>query len=406
MPTSLSRLSSCLSSVLSFLECPICFEIICPPALQCPMGHLICYRCREEVERCPICRTNFTRERNLLADQIYNAVIEAFHLKNQTTEERTKKLWERVFGKKKREKAQSRIPTPKSNKAFEIKNKILTRLIGKSSSVENLSSNESSFTPNLRKKSISSSEIYPVSANKFNCTYNSSMCDSTESLPSANGKTSRYSSTTNSCEALNASRNFYNRSRGRHGNADSNFENLFQFSTDISISDSLKNIYQPSDLYSCPLSSSCPAMSSFILPNHLHEHDGPIIQYFKSSFSINFPFSFGNGAIFFIHCYEHSFLVRLLINSDNDVRMHIWLLGTKEDAEQFKVVSSLRDGKLRTELSFTTFVNLLSTELAEDVYANQITITNSTLKNYFPDRSFKMDLHILQKQNNLYNDTE
>ncbi|XP_065211923.1 uncharacterized protein LOC135839698 isoform X2 [Planococcus citri] len=363
MPTSLSRLSSCLSSVLSFLECPVCFEIISPPAHQCPMGHLICSRCREEIERCPVCRTNFTRERSLLADQIYTAVIEAFHLKNQTIEERTKKLWERIFGKKKRDKNQSRVPTPKASK-FEIKNKFLTRLIGKSSSVDNLTTEGSSFSPTLRKKSISSCDISQARA--FNHFNNCSYSCSTESLPNR--------------------KSFYN--------ADLNVENLFQFSTDISMSDSNAN----DALYHCPISNNCSPMSYYSLLTHLQQHPGPMIQFFRSNFAIHFPFSFDDDAVFVINAFDRAFFAKISSQND-DIKVYIWLIGRKELTEQFRAVASLHgDGdSSQTELSFITFINSIIYEQSRNIFANQILITRDTVLNYFPDKLFTLELSVVKK---------
>lgn len=392
MPTSLSRLSSCLSSILSFLECPICFEIISPPAHQCPFGHLICFRCRVYIERCPVCRTGFTRERSLLADQIYNSVVEAFHLKNQTTTERTKKLWERVFGRKKRDKSgptsQSASSTPKISRASDIKNKFLTRLIGKSSSVDNLAS-ESNFTPSLRKKSISSTDIYPESLRKLNYLHQSDQC-STESLPTQeNGSLSRYSSS-NSCDALGG-RNvqYYNRLRNR--NLKDNSENLFQFSSETTENDTNNN-----HLYHCPLSEACVPVTAFSLLTHLQLHDGPVIQYFKPRFSVRFPFSFENGAVFIVHCSEKTFFVRLhSAEETGDIKLYVWLMGTRAEAEEFKLKVHLRGADYRTDLKYKTTVNsIVSTELSSDIYRHQIVITNSTLEIYFQDRFYSLDLHI------------
>lgn len=416
MPTSLSRLSSCLSSILSFLECPICFVIISPPAHQCPLGHLICYRCREEIERCPVCRTPFARDRSLLADQIYNSVIEAFHLKDQTTEERTKKLWERVFGKKKprTNDPASRTVNGGGTSTPKLKNKFLTRLIGKASSVDNLPSssgsactpNESSaFTPNLRKKSISSCDLYPSSAKRLNYMYESpsiataTQC-SAESLPTNEEHLSRFSS---SCDGLSVGRSiqYYHRPRTRNfsgdcGDAGTNAaENLFQFSSNNEFEESSVDL---NNLYRCPVSEQCSPMSSFSLMTHLREHEGPVIQYFKSNFTINFPFSFGNGVLFIINCYEKSFFLKMYFESNNDIKLYIWILGTKEEAQQFKVTSTVRGLQFRTELTFTTYINsILSTdEPSDSIYNNQILITDGTLENCFPDKSYLMNLQIIQ----------
>lgn len=81
MPTSLQRLSSCMNTILSVLECPVCLDTVPPPAHQCANGHLICARCRLQSERCPVCRQRLSRGRSLLADKVYNSLTEAFHLK-------------------------------------------------------------------------------------------------------------------------------------------------------------------------------------------------------------------------------------------------------------------------------------------------------------------------------------
>lgn len=390
MPTSLSRLSSCLSSILSFLECPICFDIISPPAHQCPLGHLICFRCRVYIERCPVCRTGFTRERSLLADQIYNSVIEAFHLKNQNSNDRTKKLWERVFGRRKRNKMsdfQSASSTPKISRASDIKNKFLTRLIGKSSSVDNLAS-ESNFTPNLRKKSISSTDIYPESQRKLHNLHRSYQY-STESLPNQENDTLSAYSSTNSCEAL-GNRNIQYYNRLRHRNIKENAENLFQFSSVTAENETNNN-----NLYHCPLSETCVPVTAFSLLTHLQLHDGPVIQYFKHVFSIHFPFSFDNGALFIVHCYEKTFFVRLHNAEDTgDVKLYVWLMGTKAEAEGFKLKVNLRSTDYRTDLKYKTVVSSIeSIESPYEIYRHQIVITNSTLEIYFQDRFYSFDLH-------------
>lgn len=391
MPTSLSRLSSCLSSILSFLECPICFEIISPPAHQCPFGHLICFRCRVCIERCPVCRTNFTRERSLLADQIYNSVIEAFHLKEHSTSERTIKLWERVFGRrKKRDRgSNSNASTPKTSRASELKNKFLTRLIGKATSVDNLTS-ESSFTPNLRKKSISSTDIYPESLKRLNYLHESYLCSSDSSLPNQNSCTlSRYSSTT-SCDAL-GSRNlpYYNRLRNR--NLKDNNENLFQFSSEPNTDTAADSTHQ----YHCPLSETCAPLTAFSLLTHLQQHDGPVIQFFNSRLTINFPFSFENGAIVIVHCYEKTFFLRLLLDEVGDIKLCVWLLGPKNEADVFRLKVNVRATDSRSgDLKFETIVySIQSTEPTNEIYKYRIVIANSTLQIYFQDRPYSLDLH-------------
>ncbi|KAG8236078.1 hypothetical protein J437_LFUL016666, partial [Ladona fulva] len=56
LPSALQRLSSCLSTIVATLECPVCLECpLPPPAQQCPNGHILCLRCRLRSCRCPIC---------------------------------------------------------------------------------------------------------------------------------------------------------------------------------------------------------------------------------------------------------------------------------------------------------------------------------------------------------------
>lgn len=71
-PLSLQRLASCLQSVVSLLECPVCLETIPPPAFQCCNGHTLCSGCRSLTDRCPVCRVALgPRGRCLLADKLH-----------------------------------------------------------------------------------------------------------------------------------------------------------------------------------------------------------------------------------------------------------------------------------------------------------------------------------------------
>ncbi|KAJ4430063.1 hypothetical protein ANN_22272, partial [Periplaneta americana] len=117
MPSNLQRLSSCMSSILAVLECPVCLDTIPPPAHQCGNGHLICVQCRVKTERCPVCRVRFCRARSLLADQVFNSLTEAFGLKEEAEETRPAKLKERLFGTKKSKQA-PQTPELKASIAF------------------------------------------------------------------------------------------------------------------------------------------------------------------------------------------------------------------------------------------------------------------------------------------------
>jgi hypothetical protein len=153
MPTNLQRLSACMSTILAFLECPVCLDTIPPPTYQCDNGHLICVRCRSKSERCPICRLRFNRGRSLLSDQVYNALVDAFNLREEPVDARTAKM-QTIFKTKNKNKNVPNIRVTPSHA-----NKFLARIVGKSSSVDNLANpNENEF--HLRAKSLSTQDIF------------------------------------------------------------------------------------------------------------------------------------------------------------------------------------------------------------------------------------------------------
>lgn len=70
MPQNLDRLSLCMRNILSALECPICLDIIPPPAVQCINGHLVCVKCKSRSEKCSVCRQKYSTVRSLIAEQV------------------------------------------------------------------------------------------------------------------------------------------------------------------------------------------------------------------------------------------------------------------------------------------------------------------------------------------------
>lgn len=52
-----------------FFECPVCFEYIFPPFLQCSNKHLVCSDCSTKLEHCPICRSSQGQSRNLAMEK-------------------------------------------------------------------------------------------------------------------------------------------------------------------------------------------------------------------------------------------------------------------------------------------------------------------------------------------------
>merc|ERR1712008_379864 len=37
-------------------ECPVCFDYVLPPIMQCNSGHLVCQNCQPKLTHCPTCR--------------------------------------------------------------------------------------------------------------------------------------------------------------------------------------------------------------------------------------------------------------------------------------------------------------------------------------------------------------
>ncbi|KAG7161122.1 E3 ubiquitin-protein ligase Siah1-like [Homarus americanus] len=44
------------TELASLFECPVCFDYVLPPILQCQSGHLVCANCRPKLTCCPTCR--------------------------------------------------------------------------------------------------------------------------------------------------------------------------------------------------------------------------------------------------------------------------------------------------------------------------------------------------------------
>lgn len=52
-------------------ECPVCFDYVLPPILQCQAGHLVCNPCRQKLSCCPTCRGPLTPSiRNLAMEKV------------------------------------------------------------------------------------------------------------------------------------------------------------------------------------------------------------------------------------------------------------------------------------------------------------------------------------------------
>ena len=56
-------------------ECPVCFDYILPPIIQCESGHLICANCRPKLQCCPSCRGKLGSVRNIAMDKVAETVL-------------------------------------------------------------------------------------------------------------------------------------------------------------------------------------------------------------------------------------------------------------------------------------------------------------------------------------------
>uniref|UniRef100_A0A8D0CSR9 RING-type E3 ubiquitin transferase n=1 Tax=Sander lucioperca TaxID=283035 RepID=A0A8D0CSR9_SANLU len=55
----------------ALFECPVCFDYVLPPILQCQAGHLVCNLCRQKLSCCPTCRGPLTPSiRNLAMEKV------------------------------------------------------------------------------------------------------------------------------------------------------------------------------------------------------------------------------------------------------------------------------------------------------------------------------------------------
>lgn len=66
------------TDLASLFECPVCFDYVLPPILQCQSGHLVCSICRPKLTCCPTCRGPLG---NIIS--IYNKKLSIFLFKRE-----------------------------------------------------------------------------------------------------------------------------------------------------------------------------------------------------------------------------------------------------------------------------------------------------------------------------------
>ena len=65
-----SASNSTNNDLASLFECPVCFDYVLPPILQCQSGHLVCANCRPKLTCCPTCRGPLGNIRNLGMEKV------------------------------------------------------------------------------------------------------------------------------------------------------------------------------------------------------------------------------------------------------------------------------------------------------------------------------------------------
>merc|ERR1719232_2358226 len=64
------------SELAALFECPVCFDYVLPPILQCHAGHLVCSNCRPKLTCCPTCRGSLGNNiRNLAMEKVASTVM-------------------------------------------------------------------------------------------------------------------------------------------------------------------------------------------------------------------------------------------------------------------------------------------------------------------------------------------
>ncbi|XP_050426973.1 E3 ubiquitin-protein ligase SIAH1A-like [Adelges cooleyi] len=74
--SSYSSASIVSGNLASLFDCPVCFDHMLPPILQCQSGHLVCSACRPKLNNCcPTCRGPIGCIRNLAMEKVASTVM-------------------------------------------------------------------------------------------------------------------------------------------------------------------------------------------------------------------------------------------------------------------------------------------------------------------------------------------
>ncbi|XP_054160776.1 E3 ubiquitin-protein ligase SIAH1A-like [Oppia nitens] len=71
-----SSLATVNNELTALFECPVCFDYVLPPILQCQNGHLVCAQCRQKITCCPTCRVPIGNNiRNLQMEKLASSMM-------------------------------------------------------------------------------------------------------------------------------------------------------------------------------------------------------------------------------------------------------------------------------------------------------------------------------------------
>lgn len=257
------------------------------------------------------------------------------------------------------------------------KNKFLSRIMGKSSSVENLSSNtkssnllsvDSCFKSNLKSKSLSSNEIF----NQL------SPAVSQSSIP-----------TTNTADmGLSSSRSYQG-----------SFESLTQrMMTDFGEME----VADDGATYVCPASPECTAQlrRPSVFRHLQNEHRGPLVQYFTSQIILDIPLCLPEDALITISGEGNVYFLKIMSTNETDFLVWMWVLGGKFNSEALKLVLTLKSEETDSpELIFKSAVHsLVNTSWAEIVSGNKgVLLKKDTIDATFKNQSIKLQVNVSSK---------
>ncbi|CAO1433297.1 unnamed protein product [Diamesa serratosioi] len=369
MPINYEKLAAIMQTILTSIECPVCLNTIPTPFTQCQNGHLVCMQCRARSERCPICRDRYSVVRCLLAEQIYSTLIETFNLHEGTTG----KIREKIFG------ARACKPEEKSSKAVKDEmnspkihshtQKFLAKIMGKSSSMDNISKESARVMPDnllLKNKSLSlsqsTSNIFRPDASQM----------AVIRCPSMNRLGSELS---NSCGSLIGLR----RPKSCNGSS----ESLPCFPPTIIIEE---------NVYCCPGGEECTEreLKESLLVKHINEqHKLPTITFGSSSAEISLPprAPIENASLIML-LDGIQFWVKCVADSSNNLFISCLMQSSQEFVHKYVLEIIIRksaDKILGMELINRNEIYCLETTSWKDVLENKrgISFTNESIQTMF-----------------------